>query len=142
MPITKITGSIWKKLISDSDNGLFLPVCHITHSSHSSDCPAATLYSGHKRGIMTTGINQIPRVLSLFPQLKNTRVPVSGIIVKAGTFVYIAKPRKIPERRTKVPSLILDLLPVDFVRLWLWFGPKYAANKIEDNMKGIKIVSK
>jgi energy-coupling factor transporter transmembrane protein EcfT len=91
-----------------------------------------------------TGISQYPSIFKLLFLLLlllllfvYTRKPTKGIIVIAGILVKIANPKKIPESKIRIKLLFLLSLLLFFEERFV-----YNANNIEDNRKGIKIVSK
>jgi hypothetical protein len=62
-------------------------------------------YEGHMDGIARTGMSQNRKDLRFLVRVSKIKLK-SGIKAKEGIFVKIDKPRKIPERKTNIMSLL------------------------------------
>jgi hypothetical protein len=112
VPSKRITGSITKKTFRAFHKGIsILPVvCHNTPPDHLSNSPIDIAYIGQIAGIKITGISHSPvylkfLLLLLLAVIINT---INGIMVNAGIFVKIARPKNIPE--SKISKILLLLL--------------------------------
>ena len=103
IPNENKTGSILIKSCSEMTSGFstLSVACHKTSSFHSSKSPAYRAYAGHMAGTKSTGINHIARDLIFLVRLNKIKLK-RGINAKAGIFVNIVNPRKMPERRISV----------------------------------------
>jgi hypothetical protein len=101
-PATKMNGSVIAKRNTIQGRPAFsLFICQSTSFDHELNAPAITLWAGQIRGINITGTNHFPTAFRLLLLFRYTRKATNGIMVNAGIFVKMARPRNTPDSKIR-----------------------------------------